>query len=218
MIRDLSPALDYKALAQRRTAGVLGYRVFPDFLVDTINYPAAGVPARGFLNFFQGVNAAANDVTLSNLPSGQLPSPQMFWIQSATIRVIQETTGTNDTVNSSANITRDLDRIVTTSRSYFQWSTSASTVQQGSVPLRALGQMGGVVATFGGNNVPAAANGWIYHAPRLTTHGGFPMDVILFPQESLLVNIQFGVQQAVTVQTQVAVELYGYRYIPVGQG
>lgn len=218
MIRSLEAALDYNGLVQRRTAGVKGFRVFPDFIYDTVNYPAAGPAAGGRLNFFAGVNANANDLTLTNLATGTLPSPQMFWVQAITMKPVIETTANNDTVNSSANITRDLDRIVSTSRSFLQWSTSASTIIQGTIPLNALGQMGGVVPVFGGNNVPAAGQGWIYNSPRLAAHGGFPMDVILFPQETLSVSLLFGVQQAITAQTAIRIECYGWRYIPIGVG
>lgn len=214
----LEPPLDYNGLVARRTAGVKGYRVFPDFLYDTVNFPAAGPAAGSRLNFFAGVNANANDPTLTNLASGSLPAPQMFWIQRITMKALIETTAVDDTASSSANITRDLDRIVTTSRSFLQWSTSASTIVQGTIPLNALGQLGGVVPTFGGNNVPAAAHGWIYNSPRLAAHGGFPMDIVLFPQEVLSVSLLFGVQQAITAQTALRIECYGWRYIPVGVG
>lgn len=216
-LRHLEPALPYEGLKARRTAGsVGGYRVFPDFIYDTINYPAAGPAAGASLNFFQGVNAASNDKTLTNSANGTVPSPQIFWAQCLTMKIITEATAVDDTANANANLVNDFDRIITSSRSILTWSVSTSTIVQGNIPLSALGSMGGVVPTYGGNNAPAAGHGWVYFAPRLSAHGGFPVDIILFPTEALQVNLTFGIQKAITAQTAIRVEAYGWRYIPVG--
>ncbi len=219
-LRHLEPALDYNGLVARRQAGnVNGFRVFPDFLYDTITYPVAGLAAGGALNFFQNVNAAnANDKTLTNFVNGTMQAPQMFWIQSMTMKLLTETTAVDDTVNASGGLNQDFDRIITSSRSILNWAVSTSTLNQGNIPLNAVGSMGGVYPTFGGNNVPAAGHGWIYNSPRLSSHGGFPVDIILFPSEVLAVNLIFGVQKAVSVAAGIPIRLecYGWRYIPLG--
>lgn len=218
MLPRLAPPLDIQGLNRQRTSPPGGYRVFPDFLYDTVNYPAAGVPAQGTLQFFSA-SANIGDLTLTNLTQpGTLPSPHIFHAQFVTIKPIVETFVAGAGVIDASGVTRDLDRIFTTSRSFLQYSNSANQQQQGNIPLNALGQVGGIVPTFGGNNAPAAGNNAVYQSPRLSAHGGFPLDIILLPLEKINFGILFGVQQAITAITPLRIELYGWHYIPVGQG
>lgn len=201
-------------LASLRTMPFGGYDAYEDFLYDTQTWPQASLTPQTPLPFFR---QATSDQTLTNVPqSGQLPSPQMFHGQRLFIQPLV-TSAVGNVLLTAAGLVPDLDNIFIASRSFFTYVNPATNKTRGPIPLSVVGAAGGVVPVYGGNNVPAAAAGAVIQSGRLTEHGGYPLNLIIFPNEQISFNLLCGVQVALTtVGIPIRLALYGWRYMKGG--
>ncbi len=205
---------DGETLTRMRTMPFGGFDVYEDFLYDTVIWPQASPTPQTPINFFQN---SSNDIPITNVPqSGQLPSPQLFHAQRLFVSPLV-TTAVGNVLLTAAGLVADLDNIFSASRSFFRYFNPATNKQRGPLPLAAVGDFGGVVPVYGGNNVPAAAAGAVIQSARLAEHGGFPLNLIVFSNEQLAFNLIAGVQTALTTAgIPIRLSLYGWRYIKGG--
>lgn len=216
MFNLLPPPLDGAGLEQARKPIVNGYDVYPDCLYSTIQYPAAGQPVSVPLRFFQGAESAPSDVSLTNVPQGTLPGGQKFHARKLFLVPLIETFVAGAGALDASGLVRDVDRVLKTNRGQWTYVQTSIQKQRGPFPLDAVGEMGGDVADFGGNNVPAAGNNGVYQHPRLPLIGGWPMDLIIFETETFPFNLTWGVQTAISGNMLLQLRLYGWRYIKTG--
>lgn len=200
-------------LKSLRTMPFGGYDVYEDVLYDTETWPQASLTPKTPLVFY---NSQSNDITLTNLPNGILPSPQMFHAQRLFLQP-QVVTAVGNVVLTAAGLAADLDNIFQASRSFFQYQNPATNKLRGPIPLHMIGAAGGIIPVYGGNNVPAAAAGAVIQSARLSQHGGFPVNLIIFATEQLVWQVIAGNQVALTTAgIPIQVNHYGWRYLRGG--
>jgi len=216
MFNQLPQPLDGAGLDRARQPIINGFDVYPDCLYDTLTYPLAGQAVGTPLKFFQGATSAPSDISLTNVPQGTLPGGQKFHARKAFLVPLIETFVSGAAVVDASGLMRDLDRVIKTNRP--QWSYVQTSINKfrGPFPLDALGEMGGDVGDFGGNNVPAAGNNAVYQHPRLPLIGGWPLDLVIFETETFPFNLTWGVQTAIVANMLLQLRLYGWRYIKTG--
>ncbi len=216
MFNQLPAPLDGKGLDRARMPIVDGFDVYPDCLYSTISYPIAGQPVGTPLKFFQGAESSVSDQSLTNVPAGTIPGGQKFHARKLFLVPLIEVVSLNTATLDGTGLVRDLDRILKTNRGQWTYTQTSINKTRGPFPLDALGEMGGDIADFGGNDVPAAGFNGIYQHPRLPLIGGWPMDLIIYETETFPFNLTWGVQTAVTAAVLLQLRLYGWRYIKTG--
>jgi hypothetical protein len=152
MFNQLPSPLNVAQLEGARTPTINGYDAYPDCLYSTMVYPQAGQAVGTPLKFFQGGETAPSDISLTNVPVGTLPGGQMFHALKVFIVPLIETMVTGAAVVDASGLIRDLDRVFKTNRPQFTYTQTAINKTRGPFPLDALGEMGGVLPDFGGNN------------------------------------------------------------------
>jgi hypothetical protein len=205
---DIGRPLNGPELEARRipTAGAM--EAVEECLFDTVNYPAAGVAVGNGLDFFV---VQQNDDTLSNLRQpGQLPVNEYFHAKRLFLVPLIESVVDADILASS--LTRDIERILFTSRGMLTLTPSKTGRPRGPVPIHMIGGVGGVEASYGGNSAPAAGAAAITEQVKTSRHGGYPIDLILKGPEAFSARIKFGVQLAVAAAVPLQLILYGFRY------
>jgi hypothetical protein len=217
MFNQLPEPLDGPGLDRARKAQVGDWDVYADSLYSTMLFPAAGQIVGAPLRFFQGAETTPSDVTLTNVPAGTLPGGQRFHARKLFLVPLVDTFVAGAGVLDNSGTVRDLDRILKTSRGQWTFVQTAVNKIRGPFPLDAIGEQGGVIADFGGNDAPAATNNAVYQHPRLPIIGGWPMDLIIYETETFPFNLTWGVQQAVNAAgVNLQLRLYGWRYIKTG--
>lgn len=216
MFNQLPQPLDGKGLDQSRQPMVAGYDVYPDCLFSTLVYPQAGQPVGTPLKFFQGAETTPSDTSLTNVPQGTIPGGQKFHARKLFLVPLIETFVAGVGVLDASGLTRDLDRVLKTNRGQWNYTQTSINRLRGPFPLDALGEMGGDIADFGGDNVPAAGNNGVYQHPRLPLVGGWPMDLIIYETETFPFNLFWGVQTAIQAAMTLQLRLYGWRYVKIG--
>lgn len=202
MLLNLPAPVDVPTLERLRVAPAGGFDVFEDVLFDTVTYPAAGA-AR--LSFFTNTT---NDATLTNVqPAGQLPAPHFFRAHRLFLDFLTEPS--RDDGPDAAGRVRDLDRILNVARGTITFVSGATQRRRAPIPLRALGGMGGVLASVAGESVQHARN-----APN----GGFPFDQIIKHGETFGFEVNFAPGVAVSADVPLTLAMYGWRYVPVSAG
>lgn len=217
MYNQLPAPLDGQGLEAARAPIVKGFDVYPDVLYSTILFPAAGQPVKVPLTFFQGAESTPSDTSLTNVPQGTIPGGQKFHARKMFIVPLIDVSVAGAGVLDNSGTVRDLDRVFKTSRGQFSYTQTSINRIRGPFPLDAVGEQGGIIAEFGGNNVPAAGNNGVYQHPRLPLIGGWPLDLIIFETETFPFNMTWGVQQAVSAGGfLIQLRLFGWRYVKIG--
>lgn len=217
MFNQLPPALDGSQLDKARTAIVGGYDVYPDVLYSTLVVPQAGQAVKVPMGFFQGNESPIGDLSLTNVPQGTLPGGQKFHARKLFIvPLIEVATITPNTTLDGSGLVRDLDRVFKTNRPQFSYTQTSINRTRGPFPADAVGEQGGILPDFGGNNAPAATNNAVYQHARLALVGGWPLDLIIYETETFPFNLTFGVQTALIAAMTIQFRLFGYRYVKTG--
>lgn len=216
MYNQLPPALDGQGLDGARKPFPGGYDVYPDTLISTIQFPAAGQIVGQPLKFFQGAENPISDSSLTNVPQGTLPGGQRFHARKLFIVPFIDVFVAGAGVLDNSGTVRDLDRVFKTSRGQWNYVQTAINRIRGPFPLDAIGEQGGIISEFGGNDAPAATNNAVYQHPRLPLIGGWPLDLVINETETFPFNLTWGVQQAVSAAFLIQLRLYGYRYVKIG--
>ena len=174
--------------------------VVPAILYSSRNYPAGGVAA---LTFFDTNQA---DPTTDNVSNNQLPSPQFFQIHQAGINFLMVPT-LNVAAGGPPN---DIALIVNTQRALFRLSISSKEYLR--VPVRDMGQLGGVSAVISATT--AAGSSTAFGTNGLPGHSPFHVNgmVVIPPQTDFTARIDLAAAQAINVAAHIAVELYGALY------
>jgi len=194
-----------------RTMPFNGYDAYEGTLYDTVTWPQASLTPQRNLPFFRTGNA---DPTLSNVPqTGQLPGGQYFHGRRLFVQPLV-TTAVGNVLLTADGLAADLDNIFIASRSFFNYSNPKTQKPRGPIPLSMVGSPGSVIPVFGGNNTPGAGIGAVIQAARLSESAGFPLNVILFPSETLTFGLECGVQTALTTAgIPIRLTLYGWQYV-----
>jgi hypothetical protein len=216
MFNQLPDAVSVQDLDKFRRPIIDGYDVYPDVLYSTITYPLAGQVVGTPLRFFQGAETVVSDPSLTNVPQGTIPGGQKFWALKFFIVPLIETVSLNTATLDGTGLVRDVDRVFKTNRGQWSFVQTAINKNRGPFPLDAVGEQGGIIADFGGNDVPAAGFNGIYQHPRLPVIGGWPMNLIIYETETFPFNLTWGVQTAITANMLLQCRLYGWRYIKTG--
>ena len=216
---NLLPApLSVAGLDSARAPIVNGYDVYPDCLYSTMNYPAAGQPIAQPLRFFQGAESTPSDTTLTNVPAGTLPGGQKFAALKLFLVPLILPVSLNSATLTAAGIANDIDLILKGNRGQWSYTQTAINKTRGPFPLDAIGEQGGSIDDFGGNNAPAAGSNAIIQHARLPLIGGWPMNLIIYETETFPFNLSWGVQTAINQAGGILLQLrlYGWRYIKTG--
>lgn len=218
MFNILPAPLSVADLDQARQPIVNGYDVYPDCLYSTMAYPTAGQPVQQPLRFFQGAESTPSDVTLTNVPQGILPGGQKFHAIKLFLVPLILPLSLNAATLTAAGIANDIDLILKGSRGQWRYTQTSINKTRGWFPLDAIGEQGGSVDDFGGNNAPAAGSNAVIQHARLPLIGGWPMNLIIYETETFPFDMQWGVQTAINQAGGLLLQfrLYGYRYIKTG--
>jgi len=210
--------IDELIAARKPPAGAVD--CYPDVLYSSMWYPAAGQPIGQPLGFFQGlesptaggtVGAAAGDLSMTNVKQGFLVSQKFHALYAFIVPVVENFW--NDDVADAAGVVRDLDRILKTNRGFVSYSYSVTNKVRGPFPLDAFGEMGAIMPDFGGTSAPAAGHGSVLQHVRTSAHGGWPLNLIIFENESFPFNLTWGVATAVNAAMLLRMVLFGWRYV-----
>jgi len=217
MFNQLPAPLNGAQLEAARISPVQGFDVYPDVLYSTILYPQAGQPVGTPLKFFQGAESVPSDTSLTNVTQNGLPGGQKFHARAFfVVPFIEASTVTVPATLDGTGLVRDIDRVFKTNRGQWTWTQTNINRTRGPFPLDAVGEQGGLLPDFGGNNAPAAGNNAVYQHGRTAAIGGWPMDFIIFETETFPVNLTWGVQTAIQTAMLLQCRFYGWRYIKTG--
>lgn len=218
MFNLLPSPLSVADLDNARKPIVNGFDVYPDVLYSTMNYPAAGQPINQPLRFFQGAETTPSDITLTNVPQGILPGGQKFHGLKLFLVPLIPLVSLNAATLTAAGIANDIDLILKGNRGQWQYTQTSINKTRGWFPLDAVGEQGGSIDDFGGNNAPAAGSNAVIQHARLPLIGGWPLSLIIYETETFPFNLQWGVQTAINNAGGVLLQLriYGWRYIRTG--
>lgn len=219
MFYDIGQPLNGQGLEKARTPTVDGFLAYVSTRWSTMEYPAAGQEVGAPLLFFQGAESSVADKTLTNVPTTAqfCPGGTKFHAKKLFLVPLLELTNDADAAPTAADIVRDLDRVLKTSRGFAQFTIPSIQKTFDPIPLDAIGEMGGIIPDFGGNNQPSAASksALNVHA-RTAPIGGWPLDAVIYENEGFPVNLTWGVKQAVTAAFKLRVVVLGWNYVKVG--
>jgi hypothetical protein len=175
--------------------------VVPAVLYSSRNFPAAGTNA---LTFFDTNQA---DPTTDDVSNNQLPSPQFFQLQEAGINFLGII---SNNVAGPASMPNDIALIINTQRALFRLSISSKEYLR--VPVRDMGQLGGLNAFFAATTAAGSITG--FGTNGLPGLGGFKCNgmIVIPPQTDFTARIDLAASQAINAAMHVAVELYGPLY------
>lgn len=217
MFNQLPAPLSGAELERARTPVVDGFLRFVDVLYSTMSFPQAGQAVAAPLKFFQGAESAPSDLSLTNVPAGVIPGGQKFHGLKLFLVPLVELTNDADAAPSAAGIVRDLDRILKTNRGFVTYTLPSIAKTFNPIPLDAIGEMGGIIPDFGGNNQPSAASkSALNQHIRSAAIGGWPLDLVLYENEGFPFNATWGVQTAISAATLLRLVILGWRYVKVG--
>jgi len=219
MFNSLPPALNGAQLDAERTPVVDGYLRYVSTRYSTIQFPQAGQAINAPLKFFQGAESTPSDITLTNVPAQNqfAPGGTRFHAQKLFLVPLLELTNDADAAPTAANIVRDVDRILKTSRGFAQYTVQSISKTYDPIPLDAIGEMGGILPDFGGNSSPSAAShSAVNNHVRTAAIGGWPVSLVINENEGLPLNLFWGVQNAVTAAFLIRMVFLGWNYVKVG--
>ncbi len=216
MFNSLPAPLDGAGLDNARKPIVAGYDVYPDCLYSTMQYPLAGIPVGQPLKFFQGAESAPSDISLTNVPQGTLPGGQKFHARKLFLVPLIQSFVAGAGVLTNVGIVNDLDLVLKVNRGQWSYTQTSINKTRGPFPLDAIGEQGGDIGDYGGNNVPPAGNNGVYQHGRLPLIGGWPIDLIIYETETFPFNLTWGVQTAINANMLIQLRLFGWRYIKTG--
>lgn len=219
MFNSLPPALNGAELERERTPVVDGYLRYVSARWSTIQYPAAGQDVGAPLRFFQGSESSTADITLTNVATQAqfAPGGTKFHGLKLFLIPLLELTNDADAAPSAANIVRDVDRVLKTSRGFAQYTLPSIQKTFDPIPLDAIGEMGAILPDFGGNSSPSAAShSAVNNHVRTGAIGGWPISVVIYENEGFPVNLTWGVKTAVSAAFLLRVVVLGWNYVKVG--
>jgi hypothetical protein len=168
------------------------------------------------LKFFQGAESTPSDTSLTNVPQGTLPGGQKFHGRKLFLVPLIETFVQGGAVLTKAGIIDDLDLVLKVNRGQWNYTQTSINKTRGPFPLDAIGEQGGDIGEYGGNNSPAAGSNAVYQHGRLPLIGGWPLDLIIYETETFPFNMFWGVQTAINANMLLQLRIYGWRYIKTG--
>lgn len=219
MFYDIGRPLNGQELEAARTPKVDGFLTYKSSRWSTMQYPAAGQEVGAPLAFFQGAESTPADKTLTNVPTTAqfCPGGTKFHAKKLFLVPILELTNDADAAPSAAGIIRDVDRVLKTSRGFLQYTLPSIQKTFDPVPLDAIGEMGGILPDFGGNNSPSAAShSALNQHVRTAPIGGYDIDCVIYENEGFPVNLTWGVKTAVSAAFLLRVVAFGWNYVRVG--
>ncbi len=219
MFNTLPAPLDIAGLDSKRVAPFGGWDVYQDTFYSTLVVPQAGQPVNQPLVFFAGNEVGGiGDRSLTNVSAQNalIPGGHKFHAQRLYFVPIIETFVAGAGVIDASGLARDLDRVFKTNRPTFTYTSTKLNKNRGQIPLDAVGEMGGIMPDFGGNNVPAAGNNAVYQHGRLAPLGGWPIDLVVYENEGITVSVSWGVLTALQAAMTLRAVLMGWHYVQVG--
>jgi hypothetical protein len=218
MFNQLPAPLNIAQMDAGRVVPFKGWDVYQDVFFSTLVYPQAGQPVGNPLVFFAGSEGLGN-TNLTNVSSANalIPGGHRFHgLKLFLIPMIEvSTVAVAATLDGSGRV-RDVDRVVKTNRPLLSYTSTRINKSRGTIPLDFIGEAGGILPDFGGNNVPAAGNNAVYQHVRTAAIGGWPVDLIVNENEGVQVNISWGVQTAIESNLSLRVALLGWHYVQAG--
>lgn len=175
--------------------------VIPAILYSSRNYAAGGTAA---LTFFDTNQA---DPTTDNVSNNQLPSPQFFQCHQAGINFLG---AISNNVAGPAGLANDIALIINTQRALARLAISSKEYLR--VPVRDMGQLGGVNAFFAATT--AAGSATQFGTNGLPGLAPFHMNgmVVIPPQTDFTARIDLAASQAINAAMHIAFEIYGALY------
>lgn len=217
MFNQLPQPLDIQGLDRTRTVPFQGWDVYQDVFFSTLTYPAAGQPVGQPLVFFAGSEMATGPgLTNVAAPSALIPGGHKFHALRLFIVPMIETSVVGAGVLDASGLVRDLDRVLKTNRPVLSYSSTKINKNRGAIPADMIGEAGGILPDFGGNNVPAAGNNAVYQHARTAALGGWPIDLAIYENEGLTVSLTWNVQTAISANMLLRVALLGWHYVSAG--
>lgn len=158
MFNQLPAPLNIAALDAGRVVPFKGWDVYQDVFFSTKPVPIGGQPAGVPLVFFDGAEGGGI-ANLTNVagPTALIQGGHRFHgiklfvtpiVEAAVVPVPATLDGTG--------LVRDLDRVLKTGRPVLSYTSTRVNKSRGNIPLDMIGEAGGVLPDFGGNNAPAA--------------------------------------------------------------
>lgn len=217
MFNNLPAPLNITQLEQGRTAPFKGWDVYQDVFFSTKTYPLAGQPVLTPLTFFDNTEAAGVNLTNVANANALIPGGHRFHgLKLYVIPMVENATVAVAATLDSTGRVRDVDRVFKTNRPILSYSSTRINKSRGNIPLDFIGEAGGILPDFGGNNVPAAGNNAVYQHVRTAAMGGWPVDLIVSENEGIQVSMTWGVQTAIEANMLVRVAILGWHYVQVG--
>lgn len=217
MFNQLPQPLDIAGLDRTRSVPFGGWDVYQDIFFSTLTYPAAGQPIGQPLVFFTGAEASTGP-GLTNVasPAALIPGGHKFHALKLFLIPIIENAVVGAGVLDASGLVRDLDRVLKTNRPVLSYSSTKINKSRGQIPADVIGEAGGIMPDFGGNNVPAAGNNAVYQHVRSAAIGGWPIDLAVYENEGITVSITWNVQNAISANMLLRVALLGWHYVSAG--
>lgn len=218
MLAHLPKPLDIQGLDTARVAPFGGWDVYADVFFSTLVYPLAGQPIGQPLIFFAG-NEGLADKTLTNVANANalIPGGHKFHglklflyplIEAAAVPVPATLDGTG--------LVRDVDRVFKTNRPIVSYTSTKLNKSRGTIPGVMIGEVGGILPDFGGNNAPAAGNNAIIQHARLAPLGGWDVDLPVYENEGITVQVVWGAATGITANMNLQAAIVGWHYVQVG--
>lgn len=218
MLAHLPRPLDITGLDAQRVAPFQGWDVYADVFYSTLQYPLAGQPIGQPLVFFAGVEGLT-DKTLTNVANANalIPGGHKFHgLKLFFYPIIEAQTPLPNTSLDGTGLVRDVDRVFKTNRPVLSYSSTKINKTRGQIPGVFLGEVGGILPDFGGNNAPAATNTAVIQHARLAPLGGWDVDLPVYENEGITVSVVWGAQSAIVANMNLQVAIVGWHYVQVG--
>lgn len=218
MFNNLPQPLDIANLDRTRVVPFQGWDVYQDIFFSTLTYPAAGQPVGQPLVFFAGSEIATGP-GLTNVanPGALVPGGHKFHaLRLFVIPMIENAVVAVPATLDASGLVRDLDRVLKTNRPILSYSSTKINKSRGAIPIDVIGEAGGILPDFGGNNVPAAGANAVYQHARSAVLGGWPVDLAVYENEGIQVNVTWNVQTAISANMLLRVALLGWHYVSAG--
>lgn len=217
MFNQLPAPINITQFGNSRVVPFQGWDVYQDVFFSTLVYPAAGQPVNNPLVFFAGAELAVGP-NLTNVASANslIPGGHKFHGLKLYVIPMVEVGVVGAGVLDASGVVRDLDRVLKTNRPLLSYTSTRINKSRGTIPLDMVGEAGGILPDFGGNNVPAAGNNAVYQHVRSAALGGWPVDLPINENEGLQVSINWGVQLAISANLTLRVAILGWHYVQTG--